>query len=197
MEVKTMAVIKWEPRRELESVQRSMRRMFEDFDRNFFNQTPLSTQGNFLPTVDINEDKENLYFIAELPGLAPEDVKLTITEGVLSIRGEKKREEEHHDRNFYRMERSYGEFVRQFSLPEDIKEEDVQANFSNGVLEVVVPKKEPAKPKEREVRINNGSTKSVAIGQGNGSNGDSKSEHAVNSNGSFIKANQKSQGVAA
>jgi HSP20 family protein len=78
------------------------------------------------------------------------------SEGVLSIRGEKKREEEHHDRNFYRMERSYGEFVRQFTLPEGVKEEDIQADFKDGVLEIMVPKKEPSKPKEREVEIRSG-----------------------------------------
>src|SRR5947209_20271602 len=111
-----MAIMKWEPRQELDSVQRNMRRIFEDFDRNFLNITLPTSRGNFMPTVDINEDKENLYFIAELPGLSSDDVKLTVSDGVLTIRGEKKREEKHQDRNFYRMERSYGEFVRQFSL---------------------------------------------------------------------------------
>ena len=161
-----MAIMKWEPRRELDHFQRNMRRMFEDFDRNFFTPTFPNSQSNFQPLVDINEDKDNLYFIVELPGLEQGDVKLTISDGILTIRGEKKREQKHQDRNFYRMERSYGEFVRQFSLPEDIKDEDVQADFSNGVIEIVVPKKEPAKPKEREVRINSG--KNVEIGRSNG-----------------------------
>jgi len=134
-----------------------MRRLFDDFDNNFFNLTPSNTQRSFSPSVDINEDKENLYFDIELPGLNPEDVKVTISEGVLTIRGEKKHEEEHKDRQFYRMERSYGEFVRQFSIPGDVKDEDVKADFKGGVLEVVVPKKEPAKPKEREVQIGSGS----------------------------------------
>jgi HSP20 family protein len=192
-----MAIMKWEPRRELDNVQRSMRRIFEDFDRNFFNLTPLTTQGNFAPTVDINEDKDNLYFIAELPGLDPQDVKLTISDGVLSIRGEKKREEEHHDRNFYRMERSYGEFVRQFALPEDIKEEDIQADFKNGVLEVVVPKKEPAKPKEREVRINSSETRKVEIGQGSSTNVHSTNGSKQNGYNAGAKVNQSTQASTA
>ena len=133
-----------------------MRRMFSDFDTFFNDLTPTLNQRSFTPMVDINEDKDNLFFIVDLPGLKSEDVKLTISEGVLTIRGEKKHEEEHSDRNVYRMERSYGEFVRQFSLPEDVKEEDIQADFKNGVLEIMVPKKEPSKPKEREVKIGSG-----------------------------------------
>ncbi|SRR5581483_455653 len=173
-----MALIKWEsPRRELDLATRGMRRLFEDFDRNFFNFSPALNQGNFNPSVDINEDKDNLYFIAELPGLNSDDVKVTISEGVLTIRGEKKREEEHHDRNFYRMERSYGEFVRQFTLPEDVKEENIQADFKDGVLEIMVPKKEPSKPKEREVKISGGIRKNGEVtltnGQKNG-NGQEK-----------------------
>ena len=158
-----MAIMKWEsPRHDYDGnsltslMPRSMRRLFEDFDRNFFNITPLAHHGTFTPMVDINEDKDNLYFIAELPGLSSDDVKLTVSDGVLTIRGEKNREEEHHDRNFYRMERSYGEFVRQFTLPEDVKEDDIEADFNNGVLEIVVPKKEPSKPNEREVKIGSG-----------------------------------------
>jgi len=152
-----MAIIKWEsPRRELDTFGRNMRRFFDDFDSNFFNFTPIVNNGNFMPAVDINEDKDNLYIIAELPGLTKDDVKLTVSEGTLSIRGQKNREEEHKDRNFYRMERNYGEFVRQFTLPEGVKEEDIQADFKDGVLEIMVPKKEPSKPKEREVAIQSG-----------------------------------------
>ncbi len=148
-----MSIIRWEPQRELERVGRSMRRLFEDFDNNFLTSSPVTGQRSFAPMVDINEDKENLYFIAELPGMKSEDVKVTVSEGVLTIRGEKKRETEHQDRNFYRMERSYGQFVRQFSLPEDVKDEDIQAYFMDGLLEIVVPKAEPSKPKEREITI--------------------------------------------
>lgn len=167
-----MAIIKWEsPKRDLDSLGHTMRRFFNDFDNNFLNFTPLVNNGNFMPSVDINEDTNNLYFIAELPGLTKDDVKLTISEGVLTIRGEKKREEEHEDRNYYRMERSYGEFVRQFTLPEGVKEEDIQADFKDGILEIMVPKKEPSKPKEREVPIQSGllhNGKSLSSKNGNG-----------------------------
>ncbi len=149
-----MSLIKWEnPRNGLDFAHRNMHELFEDFERNFFNFPQLTTQSAFLPTVDINEDKDNFYIIAELPGLAASDVKLSISDGIVTIRGEKKRESEQQERSFYRMERSYGEFVRQFSLPEGVKEEDIQANFANGLLEITVPKMEPSKPKEREIPI--------------------------------------------
>jgi len=175
-----MSLIKWEsPRHELDSLGRTMRRFFDDFDSNLLHFTPLVNNGNYMPAVDINEDKENIYFIAELPGLSQNDVKLTVSEGTLTIRGEKKREEEHQDRNFYRMERSYGEFVRQFTLPEGVKEEDIQADFKDGVLEIVVPKKEPSKPREREVQIRSGlHSDGKAIASKNG-NGQEKREKAM------------------
>ncbi len=174
-----MALIKWEsPRRELDTLGRSMRRFFNDFDSDFSNFTPLVNNGNFMPAIDINEDKDNLYFIAELPGLTKEDVKLTVSEGTLSIRGQKKRETERDERNFYRMERSYGEFVRQFTLPEGVKEEDIQADFKDGVLEIMVPKKEPSKPKEREIAIQTGLLHDGSSVLRNG-NGQTKREKAL------------------
>jgi HSP20 family protein len=171
-----MAIMKWEPRRELAGFERNMRRLFDDFDHNFFNQSPVANHGTFLPMVDINEDKDNLYIIAELPGMSAEDVKLTVSEGVLIVRGEKKRKEEQHDRNFYRMERSYGEFLRQFTLPEDVKDEDIKADFEKGILEIVIPKKEPSKPKEREVKIGSGN-RAMTDRRSNSMNGNS---HAQN-----------------
>jgi|ERR1043165_6559002 HSP20 family protein len=177
-----MSLIKWEPRSDFDTLTRGMRRLFEDFDSNFGNLPNFAPKsGAFLPSFDINEDKENIYFIADIPGVKQEDVKVTVSEGVLTIRGEKKREEKHHDRNFYRMERSYGEFVRQFTLPEDVKDEEIVANFEHGVLEITVPKREPSKPKEREVKIGmstNGHAKEIAQNASQtsaSSNGSSKS----------------------
>ncbi len=170
-----MNIAKWEPQfisnpqKHFTLLNRSVQRLFEDFDRNFFKPALSPTQGSFIPAFDINEDKENLYFIAELPGLEPDDVKLTVSEGVLSVRGIKKRKVEHQERSFYKMEQSYGEFVRQFGLPEGIREDDIQADLKNGVLEIVVPKQEPSKPREREVKIGNVIHKAKEILQSNSS----------------------------
>ena len=125
---------------------------FEDLNHDA--ASTQTTHQSYVPRVDISEDASNIYVHAELPGLSKDDVKLTVREGTLILRGEKKHEEKKEDRNYYRIERRYGEFVRQFTLPENVKEDDVRANFTNGILEITIPKSEPQKPKEHEVPIN-------------------------------------------
>jgi HSP20 family protein len=133
---------------------RYMRSFFEDFNRD---NDGATTPSAYVPRTDISEDTNNIYVHAELPGLSEKDVKVTVTEGILTIRGEKKHEEKKEDKNYFRIERRYGEFARQFTLPDNVKEEEVHANFNNGVLEITIPKGEPTKPKEREIPINLGS----------------------------------------
>lgn len=128
-----------------------MRSFFEDMNRDF---DGIQGTTSYVPRVDISEDTNNIYVHAELPGLSKDDVKVTVSEGTLILRGEKKHEEKKQDRNYYRIERRYGEFVRQFTLPENVKEGDVRANFTSGILEITIPKSEPEKPKEHEVPIN-------------------------------------------
>ena len=146
-----MTLMRFEPGKLLGRAYNPLLQMFEEFDR-VVNQSPLAL-GNYAPRVDLSEDKENLYLVAELPGMTESDVKVTVTDGVLSIRGEKKRKEEHESRNYYRIERSHGEFVRQFNLPENLKEEEITAEFADGLLEIRIPKAEPVKPNEREIKI--------------------------------------------
>ena len=133
-------------------IPRSMRSFFEDLNHDA--ASTQTTHQSYVPRVDISEDASNIYVHAELPGLSKDDVKLTVREGTLILRGEKKHEEKKEDRNYYRIERRYGEFVRQFTLPENVKEDDVRANFTNGILEITIPKSEPQKPKEHDVPIN-------------------------------------------
>ena len=129
-----------------------MRSFFEDMNRDF-DGLQTSTQ-SYVPRVDISDDANNIYVHAELPGLTKDTVKVTVSDGLLILRGEKKHEEKKENRNYFRIERRYGEFVRQFTLPDNVDEENVRANFANGILEITIPKKEPEKPKEREVPIN-------------------------------------------
>jgi HSP20 family protein len=133
---------------------RYMRSFFEDLNKEFDGATSPSA---YVPRVDLSEDTNNIYVHAELPGLSKDDVKVTVADGILTIRGEKKHEEKKEDKNYFRIERRYGEFARQFTLPDNIKEEEVHANFNNGVLEIAIPKGEPSKPKEREIPIGLGS----------------------------------------
>ena len=130
-----------------------MRSFFEDLSKDF---DGAATPSAYVPRVDISEDTNNIYVHAELPGLSENDVKCTVSEGVLTIRGEKKHEEKREDKNYFRVERRYGEFARQFTLPDNVKEDQVNANFNNGVLEITIPKGEPSKPKEREIPIGKG-----------------------------------------
>ncbi len=102
----------------------------------------------WLPAVDVFEDKESLKIVAELPGLKPEDVKITMENNTLTLRGEKKQVAEEKNERVHRYERSYGTFERSFSLPNTVDAEKVAASFENGVLTITLPKAEKAKPRE-------------------------------------------------
>jgi HSP20 family protein len=153
-----MTMIRFEPRNEFVHAQRKLRRFLNEFEGAVQGGVHFE-MGSFNPRVDIAEDEKSVHVHAELPGLSTEDVKLTISEGVLTIRGEKKRQEEQPASNFVRIERSFGAFVRQFTLPENLQDDAVTASFTNGVLEITIPKSEPVKPKEREVPITSATPK--------------------------------------
>jgi HSP20 family protein len=147
-----MTVYRWEPRREIATAGRKLRQLFDDVENGW--QSGLHIElGTFQPRVDISETKEAVHVHAELPGMKPEDVKITISEGVLTLRGEKKRVTASNEETYQRMERTHGEFVRQFALPANLDEDATQASFEDGVLHVTIPKREPVKPKEREIPI--------------------------------------------
>lgn len=145
-----MRIVRWQPFRELDNVSSMMRRFFDDVNDGF----PTFEIGNFVPNIDMSEDEKNVMISAELPGLDKEDVKITVNdENVLTIRGEKKRQEKVEKTNYYRLERSFGEFVRTITLPAEVKADEINAKFDKGLLTVSIPKKVPAKPKELEVQI--------------------------------------------
>ena len=102
----------------------------------------------WLPSVDVFEDKESLKIVAELPGLKPEDVKITLENSTLTLRGEKKQVAEENTERVHRYERSYGSFERSFSLPNSVDADKVAASFESGVLTITLPKAEKAKPRE-------------------------------------------------
>ncbi len=131
-----------------------------DFDRDFlapfFSRAhPAESMGEevWAPRVDIIEKPDHWLFKAELPEIQPDDVQVTVEEGVLAIKGERKFEEEVKEGNFTRFERQYGSFERRFSLPSGIDESAIKADYKNGVLTLNVPKKEEAKPKSIKVDI--------------------------------------------
>ena len=147
-----MTLIKYEPFRGFEHIGRRFNDFFNGFDRNFNFDAPLSS---FVPKIDVTEDEKNIFVHADLPGLGKDDVKVVVNEeNLLTIKGEKRQELNKEDKTCIRMERSYGSFSRSFVLPENVKKENIDAKFDNGVLELKLEKLEPEKPKEIEVKFN-------------------------------------------
>jgi len=141
-----MALVRWSPFRELEEMQRSLSRILDDAT---FGGTET---GQWLPAVDIRETDEALLVEAELPGIDKKDVSVEVKDGVLTISGERKFEKDVKEENVHRIERSYGRFVRSFSLPTNVDTDKVEASMRDGVLHVRLPKKESAKPKAIAVK---------------------------------------------
>ena len=106
-----------------------------------------------VPAVDVYEEKDDVVIKAEIPGLEKEDISVQVTDSTLMIKGEKKREEEIKEQDYYRCERSFGSFTRAVNLPSEVKADQVKASFKNGVLEVRMPKTEEAKKKAVTVKI--------------------------------------------
>ena len=136
------------------SLRREMDRLFDDF----FTASPKplkALEGAFDPSIDVSETDKELEVTAEVPGVDEKDIEVTVAEGVLTIRGEKKTEKEEKDKakNFYRLERSYGAFQRSFQLPADYDDSKVEATFNKGVLKVVVPKKPQAKAATKKIEV--------------------------------------------
>ena len=105
------------------------------------------------PTVDLYEEKDEIVVKAELPGIDKNNIEVNLTDHMLTIKGEKKKEEEVKEKNYYRSERSYGSFLRTLELPKDVHADKVKASFKNGILEVRMPKTEEAKAKEIKVKV--------------------------------------------
>ena len=154
-----MALTRWKPERELSTwspfgdlvnMQRELGRVFD----NLFSDAKGDVfVADWAPRVDVMEQKDSYIIKAEMPGVNKDDVRITLHENVLSIRGEKKQEKEEKDVNYHRIERSYGTFERQFALPTGVKSDKIDASYKDGILTVTLPKVEEAKPKEIEVKV--------------------------------------------
>jgi len=153
-----MSLIRWNPTRELATwpsdlfgIQREMNRMFDGFFRGTTDED--STLAAWTPAVDIAERDDAYLVKVELPGVNKDEVKITLESNILTIRGEKKQEQETKKENYHRVERSYGSFQRSFTLPTTVKSDKIDASYKDGVLMVTLPKAEEAKPKQIEVRV--------------------------------------------
>ena len=148
-----MALIRWDPFREMSSLQERMNRLMSDYrTRSPFGEEEMA-QGSWIPAVDIYETKESIVLNVELPGVTKEDIALEVKDSTLTIKGEKKLEKNVTEENFHRMERSYGSFTRAFTLPSTVQQDKVKAKFRDGILEIMLPKAEEAKPKQIKVDV--------------------------------------------
>jgi HSP20 family protein len=136
---------------------RPMVTLFDELDNMLstgFDWTGRELESALYPNVDITESDTGYAIKADLPGLTKEDIKVDVEDGVLSISGEKKREVEKREKdNYYHFERSYGRFCRSFTLPAHVDGKNIEARYTNGVLEVHLKKTEEAKPKAIEVKV--------------------------------------------
>ena len=147
-----MAIVRWEPFRDLVTTQDRFNRLFNDtFSRVFGNEEPTSRA--WMPPVDIYETDDKLVLKAELPGIDPKDVEVRVEDNTLYLKGERKFEKEVKEENLHHVERSYGAFNRTFALPGSIDSEKVQAEYKNGVLTLSMPKREEAKPKTIKINV--------------------------------------------
>ena len=147
-----MAIVRWEPFRDVISNQRDFERFFREAFSPAASEGELSTR-TWAPPVDIYENGDNLVLKAELPGINPDDVEIRVEDNTLYLKGERKFEKEVKEQNYHRVERSYGTFTRTFSLPNSIDSDKVAANFKDGVLTLTMPKKEEAKPKTIKINV--------------------------------------------
>jgi HSP20 family protein len=144
-----MTIVRWEPLRELGSLQNEMNRLFNTvFDTP---QPAGSTLRRWMPAMDLVETDEHFVLRADLPGMGEDDIKIEFEDGTLTVSGERKSEQERKGEGYYRAERAFGAFSRSLTLPQGVDPEAVTASFDRGVLEVSIPKPEQRKPRRIEI----------------------------------------------
>ena len=152
---------RWEPLREFSTMQDRINRMNRLFRESYTPEGPEEalTTTSFAPPVDIYEDEHNITLKLDVPGIDEKDIDVRIDNNTLSVHGERKIEKEEKEENYRRVERQYGSFTRTFTLPTTVDAEKVSATYDKGVLQIALPKKAEAKPKQ--IKVNVGSEKAA------------------------------------
>ena len=155
-----MTLIKWRPKRELSpfsdlmGIQDEINRLFDiTLSRRPFERMGLF-DGEWAPAIDVLEDEDRVLVKAELPGMSEKDIDVSILGDTLTIKGKRQKEEKKEEKHYHRLERAYGAFHRSVTLPGTVASEKAKASFKNGILEIEMPKKEEAKPKQIKVNVN-------------------------------------------
>jgi HSP20 family protein len=150
-----MALIRWEPVAELNTIQNEMNRLFNTFFDQPNAQGRTGASRRWIPAMDLVESDDHYVLRADLPGMSDEDVNVQLEDNVLTISGERKSAHDQQQEGYYRLERASGSFSRSLTLPDGVDPDGVQAHFDRGVLEITIPKPEQKKP--RQVQISLGS----------------------------------------
>jgi HSP20 family protein len=149
-----MALIRWEPVAELNTIQNEMNRLFNTL---FDQPAPAGRSGTparrWVPAMDLVETADHYVLRADLPGLSDDDVNIQFEDNVLTISGERKTQHEQHEEGYYRIERAFGSFARSLTLPDGVDPDAVRAHFDRGVLEIRIPKPEQKKPRHVQITL--------------------------------------------
>ena len=173
-----MALVRWEPVRELGTIQSEMNRLF-----NSFFDTPTHSNGatlrRWVPAMDLTQTEDAYVLKADLPGLSESDVHIEFENDVLTVSGERKSSHEDRKAGYHRVERSHGSFRRSVRLPQGVDADAITASFDKGVLEITVPKPEAAKPHKVQITVAGGEAASPAIESGDAADAGSDAPEAA------------------
>src|SRR5437016_2849705 len=150
-----MSIVRYDPFRDLRKLQDEVNRLFTGNMARAFDDEGIA-RGSWNPNVDIYENKDQIVLEAELPGMKREDFDLSVENNIITLRGERHFEKKDETDNYHRVERSYGTFTRSFTLPNTVSGEGATADYRNGVLRVVLPKKEETKARRIEIKSEGG-----------------------------------------
>jgi len=145
----SMTITRWDPFREVASLQNRVNSLFRDLSDG---EGPLTT-ASFVPAVDVYEDNEKVVLKLEVPGIEEKDLDVRVENHTLTVKGERKFEKEEKEENFHRIERRYGSFYRAFTLPNTVETENIVAGYNAGVLKLELKKKTEAQPKQIKVNV--------------------------------------------
>ena len=157
-------ITRWDPFREVATLQDRMNRMFNDQFGALTRDESLT--GSFVPPVDVYEDENSIQVRLEVPGIEEKDIDIRLENNVLTVRGERKFEKEEKEENFHRIERRYGSFARSFTLPNTVDSEKVHADYKDGVLSIQLAKRAETKPKQIKIGVGTQKSESRVIDQG-------------------------------
>jgi HSP20 family protein len=146
-------IVRWDPFKDVAMLQDRMNRAFGDLWGHTRRPDEDYISGSWMPTVDVRETKNALEISAELPGIEPKEVEVSVEDGVLTLKGARNFEKATEGETYHRVERAYGSFERSFSLPTNVDPEKVQAVYRHGVLHLTLPKREEAKPRSISIKV--------------------------------------------